>query len=65
VALGDPSIYSDQKRFADMSREHSELSNLMKIYDELVRTRNQIQGNKELIASEMDPEIQAMAKEEI
>lgn len=65
VALGDPSVYSDQKRFADMSREHSELSDLMKIYDELVRTRNEIQGNKELIASESDPEILAMAKEEI
>lgn len=65
VALGDPSVYSDQKRFADMSREHSELSDLMKIYDELVRTRNEIQGNKELIASETDAEILAMAKEEI
>lgn len=65
VALGDPSVYSDQKRFADMSREHSELSDLMKIYDELVRNRNEIQGNKELIASESDPEILAMAKEEI
>lgn len=65
VALGDPSVYSDQKRFADMSREHSELSDLMKIYDDLVRTRNEIQGNKELIASENDAEILAMAKEEI
>lgn len=65
VALGDPSVYSDQKRFADMSREHSELTDLMKIYDELVRTRNEIQGNKELIASETDAEILAMAKEEI
>jgi len=65
VALGDPSVYSDQKRFADMSREHSELTDLMKIYDELVRTRNEIKGNKELIASETDAEILAMAKEEI
>lgn len=65
VALGDPSVYSDQKRFADLSREHSELSDLMKIYDELVRTRNEIQGHKELIATETDAEILAMAKEEI
>jgi peptide chain release factor 1 len=65
VALGDPSVYSDQKRFADMSREHSDLTDLMKIYDQLVRARNEIQGNKELIASETDAEIIAMAKEEI
>lgn len=65
VALGDPSIYSDQKRFADMSREHSDLSDLMKIYDELVRSRNEILGNKELIESETDTEILSMAKEEI
>jgi peptide chain release factor 1 len=65
VALGDPSIYSDQKRFADMSREHSDLSDLMKIYDELVRSRNEILGNKELIESETDPEILSMAKEEL
>ncbi len=65
VALGDPSVYSDQKRFADMSREHSELSDLMKIYDELVRIRKEIEGNQELIAIEKDPEILAMAREEI
>jgi peptide chain release factor 1 len=65
VALGDPSVYSDQKRFAEMSKEHSDLGNLMKVFDELTRVKNEIRGNEDLIANESDHEIIAMAREEL
>jgi peptide chain release factor 1 len=65
VALGDPSVYSDQKRFAEMSKEHSDLGNLMKVFDALTRVKNEIRGNEDLIANETDLEIIAMAREEL
>src|SRR5690606_4448223 len=64
VALGDPSVYGDQKRFAGMSKEHSELGDLMKVYDRLLRVRSDIAGNRELMASEKDPDLLALAREE-
>jgi peptide chain release factor 1 len=65
VALGDPDVYSDQKKFVEMSKEHSDLGDLMKIYDKIVQTRNNISGNLEIIETESDREFVMMAKEEL
>ncbi|KPQ00728.1 MAG: peptide chain release factor 1 PrfA [Bacteroidetes bacterium HLUCCA01] len=65
VALGDPDLYANQKKFAEYSKEHSDLREVVDLYNRLVRVRGDIDGNNELIASESDPDLVEMAREEL
>ena len=60
-----PDIIADQKRYVALNREYKELSALMEkrtAYLSLFENKNEAQ---ELIAEEKDPEMLAMAKEEL
>lgn len=63
VALGDPGVYSQQKKFAELSKEHSDLKEVVDLYDKLMRIREEIAGNKEIIATESDADLIEMAKD--
>jgi peptide chain release factor 1 len=65
VALGDPDIYSQQKKFAELSKEHSDLKVIVELYDNLRRVRSAVAGNEEIIDEGSDPELTAMAREEL
>ncbi|MCH8556209.1 MAG: peptide chain release factor 1 [Balneolia bacterium] len=65
TALSDPDVYSDQKQFASMSKEHSDLKEIIDSYDRWLKVREDLQGNEELIDTESDPELLEMAKEEL
>lgn len=65
VALGDPSVYSNQKKFADMSKEHSELREVINVYNDWIRVQSEIQGNKEVLETETEQEYIQMAKDEL
>ena len=65
VALGDPDLYANQKKFAEYSKEHSDLREVVDLYNRLVRVRGDIDGNNELIASESDPDLVEMARDEL
>jgi len=62
VALSDPAIFDNQKRYADLSREHAELSRIMEVFDKYEKVQSVIASNKELIAT--DPELEDMARAE-
>ncbi len=60
--LADPSIYDDPKRYAELSKEHNNLSDLVRDFDQWEKLKNDIEGNHELI--EMDSELAGIAKDE-
>jgi len=62
--LGDAETIADQKRFRDLSREYSELEDLVRCYAEYHRVREDLEEARQMLA-EADPEIVAMAEEEI
>ena len=62
VALSDPAVFDNQKRYAELSREHAELSRITDAYNRFQKVRSDFESNKELI--EMDPELADMAKAE-
>ncbi len=64
-AMSDPSVYDDPDRYTELTKEHSDLKELVDLYEEWKDTRNQIQGNEELIEDGEDPEISEMAREEM
>jgi peptide chain release factor 1 len=62
VALSDPAVFDNQKRYAELSREHAELSRITDAYNRYQKVKKDFESNKELI--EMDPELADMAKAE-
>lgn len=62
VALSDPAIFDNQKRYTELIREHAELSKITEAYRRYEKVRSDFASNKELI--EMDPELADMAKVE-
>lgn len=65
TAMSDPSVFDDQERYTELTKEHSDLKDLVEDYDEWRDIRNQIEGNKELIEEGEDQEITEMARAEI
>lgn len=64
AAMSDPSVFDDPDRYTELTKEHSDLKDLVEDYEAWKDIRNQIKGNKELIEEGDDPEITEMAKEE-
>lgn len=64
AAMSDPAVYDDPDRYTELTKEHSDLKELVELYDEWKDVRGQIQGNEELIEEGDDAEITEMAREE-
>ena len=60
--MGDPAIINDSKRYMSITKEHSDLKVIKDDYDLLLKTRQFIQDNEELI--EMDPDLAEDARAE-
>jgi len=63
--LGKPDIFSDQKKFKELSQEHSRLSELKDAWNYLVKTNKQLIENKDLLLSEKDPQLIEIINEDI
>lgn len=64
-ALGQQEIYSDQKRYRELSQEHAYLSQIKSIWEEILILQDQIKENKELIKKESDQDFIEMVKQEV
>src|SRR5512136_434885 len=60
--LAEPAVIGNQVEFRRLSREHSELSDLVDAYRRYKKVLADIDGNRELLA---DPEMKEMAEEEL
>jgi peptide chain release factor 1 len=63
-AMADPSIYDRPKEYADLTREHTQLKELVDDFDRWQEINHLLEGNSELIEANEDPEITDMAREE-
>ncbi len=62
--LSDPNIGADPKKLARISRERSELKEVIDLVLKLEKTEKEIAQNEELIAKETDEELKEMARQE-
>ena len=62
--LGDPAVMSDYSRVAEISKERSGLIEIVEVYRTWLRQQNELEGARELAATETEAELQAMAQEE-
>lgn len=65
AALGAPDIHSDQKRFRELSQEHSYLSELKDVYEQFQTSKKDLENNRNLLKEEKDPEFTEVIREEI
>ncbi|WP_243545975.1 peptide chain release factor 1 [Pseudodesulfovibrio tunisiensis] len=62
--LAEPGIFNDQDRYRKISKAHSELGDVVKVFREYKALSSELADNKELLA-DSDPDIRDMAKAEI
>ena len=62
--LSDPAVISDQKKYQEYLIEHGELNKIVPVFREYEELLDELKEAKELL-KDNDPEIRAMAKEEI
>ena len=59
--LSDPALAGNQERFRELSKEHSDLTPLIRAYESYRKTKNELTGLKEIIESSSDPEMKQLA----
>ena len=65
VQLVDPDLLSDQNRYREITRKHSELKPVVDTYRRYLAAENEIADAEELVGVEDDPEMLAYLKETI
>jgi peptide chain release factor 1 len=64
--LGDPGLLSDQKRYQDTARAHSELGEIVSHFNELRRLQRSLEDTRTVVRDAGgDAELRAMAEEEL
>ncbi|MBO6794325.1 MAG: peptide chain release factor 1 [Balneolaceae bacterium] len=64
AAMSDPSVFDDPDKYTALTKERSELEDLVMDYDTWMDLKHRQEGNKELIEMDEDAEITEMAKME-
>lgn len=63
--LTKPEILSDQQKLIKLTKERSELEEIVETYKKYKEVKKNIEGNKELIFSKIDPDLVELAKQEL
>lgn len=63
--LSNPDTVQDMKRFAQLNKEYKDLTKIVDEYKIYKNVMSNIDANKEILATEKDPEMRDMAKEEL
>ena len=63
--IADPNVISDIKRFVKLSKEYRDLEKIMEARTAYIRLAQGIEEAENIIESETDPEMRAMAREEL
>src|SRR5512147_2080880 len=59
--LSDPNVLANQERYRELSKEHSDLTPLIRAYDRYRKVKDDLAGLKEITETSSDPEMKALA----
>ena len=62
--MADPEVINDTKRYMEISKEASDLHDVVEKYQKYKADKKEIEDNNEIISSESDSDLVDMAKEE-
>ena len=63
--ITDPNVIGDQQRYVKLTKEYKDLEDIMKARQKYVDCLNAIKEAKDILANESDPDMKAMAREEL
>lgn len=63
--LGHPNVFNDQKKYRELTQEHSYLTDVKSTWDDIKRCKRELADNQEMLKAEKDPEFTNILKEEI
>lgn len=63
--LSSPDIVNDQARYKALTKEHSDLQEIVDVYKKYQRVVSDLESNKELLTAESDKDMIALAEEEL
>ena len=63
--ITDPDVIADQRRYVKLTKEYKELGDIMDARKRYIACLNAIKEAKDIIANESDPDMKAMAREEL
>ncbi|MFP3959324.1 MAG: peptide chain release factor 1 [Spirochaetaceae bacterium] len=63
--IADPAIHKQPDRYKQLMQEHAHLSEVVAAYEEYRRTRDALAETRDLVEQEGDPDMKAMAREEL
>ncbi len=63
--MGDPSLYDRPKDLQELTKERANLEPLVNTYKIYKKLKEDIEGSKEILKNESDPDMREMAKEEL
>jgi len=62
--LGNPDVFDDQKRYRELTQDHSYLTRIKQAWEEIVDLRKQNEENRQLLSNEQDEELIELLTEE-
>jgi peptide chain release factor 1 len=63
--LSDPTVLGNQERFRQLSKEHSDLAPLIRVYNQYRKEKQNLAGLKEITETSSDPEMKQLAYGEL
>ena len=63
--ITDPHVIGDQKRYVKLTKEYKDLGDIMKARKDYLDCLQTVQDAKEMLATEDDPDMKDMAREEL
>lgn len=64
AVLGHPDVFNDQKKYRALTQEHAYLSEVKSVWENIRRSEQQLQDNKQLMSIEKDPEFTEVLRED-
>lgn len=65
ASLEDPEVFSNPKKYKDLAKERGRLEAVVSKYARYKKVLSDIEGNKEILRTETDPDLVAMAEEDL
>lgn len=65
ASLMEPGVANNQERYRGLMKEMSDLEKVVTVFRDYKKTKADLEGNKQILETENDEDLRAMAKEEI
>lgn len=62
VAMSDPGVFDDAKKYAELTKEHGSLKPIVELFEKWQKFKKQFEGNAEIISQNEDAELTEMAR---